>query len=86
MTEVADRPARVLRHAQQRLDLLEARLSAVDPVQALQRGYSITTTADGQLVRSSDDVAVGTELITRLAKGTVSSTVSRVGHHPPDQD
>lgn len=73
---VTERPTRLLRSESRRLDLLEARLSAVDPVQALQRGYSITTTASGRLVRSSDQISAGDELTTRLASGTVQSTVS----------
>ena len=75
-THVAERPGRVLREQTSRLALLEAKLSAVDPSQALQRGYSITTTTTGQLVRSADQVPPGTELITRLAVGTVTSTVT----------
>lgn len=70
------RPVQVLRTHQSRLDLLEARLSAVDPAQALDRGYSITTTRSGQLVRRPDQVPIGSEIITRLAGGMVRSTVT----------
>ena len=73
-----ERPGRMFRNEANRLDLLEARLSAVDPVQALRRGYSITTTSKGQLVRNADQVSVGAELTTRHATGTVISTVSVV--------
>ncbi len=83
---LVDRPGRILRNEHSRLDLLEARLSAVDPAQALQRGYSITTTSSGQLVRNADDVAIGTELTTRLAAGTVISTVTEVGRTTTIQD
>ena len=64
------------RTAVQRIDLLEARLSAVDPAQALRRGWSITTTANGRLIRSVDDIAINDDLITRVADGTVHSTVT----------
>jgi len=74
--ELAERPTRLLRNESQRLELLEAKLSAVDPAQALTRGYSITTTAAGRLVRSSDHVEIGEELTTRLAHGMVRSTVT----------
>lgn len=73
---ITERPERVVRDQTNRLDLLEAKLSAVDPHQALQRGYSITTTTTGELVRRSDQVQPGTELTTRLAVGTVISTVT----------
>ena len=73
---LAQRPARALHEQTSRLALLEAKLSAVDPKQALQRGYSITTTTDGRLVRQADHVSLGTELVTHLAHGTVTSTVT----------
>ena len=69
-------PSRLLRGQSQRLDLLDARLGAVDPVQALRRGYSITTTDDGTLVRSASDAPAGTVLVTRVADGTLTSTVT----------
>ncbi len=68
------------RTAQQRVDLLEARLSAVDPAQAMRRGWSITTTVDGRLIRSIDDISTTDDLITRLADGTVHSAVTE--RHP----
>ena len=73
---LAERPERIVREQTSRLELLEAKLSAVDPGQALQRGYSITTTTSGQLVRRADQVQAGTELVTHLAVGTVMSTVT----------
>lgn len=81
-----ERPGRMLRNENNHLDLLEARLSAVDPVQALQRGYSITMTAAGQLVRSADQVGIGAELRTRLATGTVTSVVSAIDPTTPTQE
>ena len=57
------------------LDLLGARASALDPVTALSRGWSITRTADGALVRRAAGLAPGTQLRTTLADGTVDSTV-----------
>jgi len=77
-SQLSERGRRQLRAERQRLELLDARLSAVDPAQALRRGYSITTTTAGQLVRKASDVRVGAELITRLAEGSVESTVSAV--------
>lgn len=73
---LTERPTRTLQSKNYRLDLLEAKLSAVDPRQALQRGYSITTTADGQLVRSAEQLMAGIELVTRLAVGMVTSTIT----------
>jgi exodeoxyribonuclease VII large subunit len=57
------------------LDVLAARAAAVDPARALARGWSITRTTDGALVRSATGLAPGTALRTTLADGTVASTV-----------
>lgn len=60
------------------LDVLAARASAADPATALGRGWSITRTTDGELVRRAADLAAGTVLLTTLADGTVTSTVRAV--------
>jgi exodeoxyribonuclease VII large subunit len=57
------------------VDLLAARTAAVDPARALARGWSLTRTIDGRLVRRPADVAPGDRLVTVLAGGTVTSTV-----------
>jgi exodeoxyribonuclease VII large subunit len=53
-------------------------LAAYDVERQLERGYSLTVAADGALVRSAGHVAPGQEIVTRLADGTVRSTVSGV--------
>lgn len=58
------------------LDTIGARLRAHDPGHALARGWTITTTVDGQPVRSVTDLAAGAELVTRFATGTVTSKVT----------
>jgi exodeoxyribonuclease VII large subunit len=50
-------------------------LTAYDIDRQLERGYSLTLTASGELVRSAVGLAVGSELVTRFADG---SAVSRV--------
>lgn len=54
---------------------LDGRLTALSPLAVLDRGYSLTFTATGQLVRERSAVAIGGTLKTRLARGTVTSTV-----------
>ena len=54
------------------------------PRVALARGWSITRTGDGRVLRSIDDAAPGEELVTTLADGTVrSTTVSATPAAPP---
>ncbi len=68
-------PTRMLERAQNQLDTASIRLSALDPEAALRRGWTITRTSDGDLVRSSADVDIDTELTTRTANGTITSRV-----------
>jgi exodeoxyribonuclease VII large subunit len=55
---------------------LNGRLSALSPLAVLERGYSLTFTRAGQLVRESSGVSQGETLKTRLARGIVTSTVT----------
>ena len=75
-----------LRRAGAELAGAGAHLSALDPARALARGWSITRTTTGSVVRRSTDVGPGDTLVTTLADGTVTSTVSPVptGEDPPD--
>ncbi|MCU1371476.1 MAG: xseA [Ilumatobacteraceae bacterium] len=76
---VGDRARRALAVAERDLDGVAARTRAHDPQLALARGWSITTTADGTLVRSPVDAPPGTTLVTRVADGQVTSTVTDTG-------
>jgi exodeoxyribonuclease VII large subunit len=66
---------RVLERADDGLTARAARAAVHDPAAALARGWSITRTAEGRLVRSVTDVAPGTALVTTVADGTIGSTV-----------
>ncbi len=69
---------RALTTAQHHLDLVAARIATVDPRLVLERGWSITTTADGRLVRHVADIAAGDLVTTRLRDGRLTSTVRDV--------
>lgn len=64
-----------LQREQSAMQLLTQRLSALDPAQLLRRGYSLTFTADGRLIKSPTDVQPGDIVNTRLANGTLQSVV-----------
>jgi exodeoxyribonuclease VII large subunit len=55
---------------------LAALLHAVDPTAVLDRGYSITTRADGTVVRAPRDVRSGDRVRTRVAGGELDSVVT----------
>jgi exodeoxyribonuclease VII large subunit len=60
------------------LDVLAARVDAADPARALARGWSLTRTADGRLVRRAGDLTAGEDIVTTFASGTARSTVSDI--------
>jgi exodeoxyribonuclease VII large subunit len=60
-----------------RLAALNRELVLASPMHVLQRGYSVTTRADGSLVRAAAELAPGDIINTRLADGAARSTVNR---------
>ena len=64
-----------MQRAESRLQKAEAQLKAYSPYGVLERGYSLTTAADGSVVRDAKTVKAGDRLTTRLAKGVVESEV-----------
>lgn len=58
-----------------RLDTLAARARVHDPAAALARGWSITRTESGEVVRSAASLASGTRVVTQLGDGSVTSVV-----------
>lgn len=72
------RPPRTLAIEQRHIESLAARVALLDPVNLLARGWSITTTADGRLVRRPDDAPPGSMVHTRVAGGRLTSRVTEV--------
>jgi exodeoxyribonuclease VII large subunit len=72
------RPKLVLERAQQRIEMNKTSLRLLDPATVLAKGWSITRTSSGAIVRSVSDVAQGDTLVTTLIDGQVTSTVEEV--------
>jgi exodeoxyribonuclease VII large subunit len=72
---LATRVPQLLAAEERHLHGIEARVRALDPVNVLARGWSITRGPDGTIVRSPGDVAAGDVLTTELAGGAVRSRV-----------
>ena len=70
---LSSRPPLVLAAEERHVASIEARVRALDPVNVLARGWSITRAADGRIVRSPGDVAAGEILTTQLANGSLRS-------------
>jgi exodeoxyribonuclease VII large subunit len=68
--------------AKHRLDRLADRLDSrnevmrhLGPDSVLSRGFSYTTTSDGRVLTDPEQAIAGEKIVTRLAKGTLHSTV-----------
>jgi len=64
-----------LRGEQARVNAGTARLRALDPRRVLERGYTITRTADGRVVRAAAEVAPDDLVVTETADGALRSRV-----------
>src|SRR6185503_18223228 len=58
-----------------RLDVAHKTIASLDPTAVLGRGYSITRSAGGALLRDASKASVGERIVTTLAKGTLESEV-----------
>jgi exodeoxyribonuclease VII large subunit len=65
--------------ATERLAAVAGQLDTLSPLNVLRRGYSLTRTADGRVVRAAAEVKPGDRLVTRVADGEI---VSRVESSP----
>ena len=75
---------RHLDQGREQLASLSRNLNAVSPLAVLARGFSISLTESSQVVRQTTDVAPGQTLVTRLADGTVYSSVTETHPNPND--
>ena len=60
-----------------RLELLNQRILALDPQRILDRGYSLTL-HQGKTVKNASVLKAGDKIETRLAEGTITSTVEHI--------
>ncbi|MCW2486166.1 exodeoxyribonuclease VII large subunit [Candidatus Symbiopectobacterium sp. NZEC127] len=69
---------RQLSENKQRLGEVCSHLEGVSPLKTLARGYNVTTTLSGQVLRATAQAAPGDTLKTRLQDGWVESQVTQV--------
>ncbi len=60
-----------------RLEGLEQRLHALDPLAVLKRGYAIVSKADGEYVYSAEEISCGSRLTIRFDDGTVEAIADK---------
>lgn len=76
---------RLVESSAARLNSMNARLHSLSPLAVLDRGYALVLSANGELIRSTAQIAPGHQLTTRLADGSfvsrVESTALESSHH-----
>jgi exodeoxyribonuclease VII large subunit len=77
---------RGIRDPARALDGVEARVRALDPRRVLERGYTITRTADGTIVRAAVAVSSGDVVVTETGDGKVQSRVEGVSDAGGEDD
>lgn len=58
-----------------RIELLAISLKSRNPQEILQQGYTISTSQDGSIIRSSKNLKKGEKMTTHFSDGTICSTV-----------
>ena len=71
-----------LKNASLRLSAAASRLQTLSPLAVLSRGYSVVTTGDGAVVRSSKQLTFAQKVSMRFHQG--SATASVTSHAPPE--
>ncbi len=69
---------RRLEQANQHCHLLQQKLATLDPQAVLQRGYAVAREEDGNIVRSSAELALDQELLIQLGQGRVKVKVIEI--------
>ena len=64
-----------LRRFGERTDAKAQMLKLLGPESVLSRGFSYTTDTSGRVLTDASEVKSGDEIVTRLAKGTIRSSV-----------
>jgi exodeoxyribonuclease VII large subunit len=67
---------------QHRLQMLAARLRALDPQRVVERGFSVVQTAAGDVVRDPRGLAIGQTLRLRMARGSAEVVLASVRIEP----
>ncbi|MHC3248434.1 exodeoxyribonuclease VII large subunit, partial [Salmonella enterica] len=67
-----------LSEQRERFGNMVTHLEAVSPLATLARGYSVSTTADGNVLKKVKQLNVGDTITTRLKDGWVTSEVTTI--------
>lgn len=67
-----------LQGVKQSIELLQEKITGMNPEAILSRGYSITYNANGKVVKNVQETSVGESLVVRLHQGKISTEVKNI--------
>jgi exodeoxyribonuclease VII large subunit len=76
VTNMHDRLGGAIKQSTEQVRRLMSTITALSPQNTLARGYSLTTTIDGKVVKSAKTLTIGVSIHTHFAEGEISSTVT----------
>jgi len=76
--QLREKTGQFLEQTKTGLDILGARLLALDPYAPLQRGYSLVSKEDGSFVRDAKDMHPGERIHILLAKGRITARAEEI--------
>jgi len=68
----------LLNNKKQQLAALSRTMHAISPLETLSRGYAIASDSNGNTISEYNQIKVGDQLNTRLHKGSLQSTVTKI--------
>ncbi|KIE91667.1 exodeoxyribonuclease VII large subunit [Actinobacillus pleuropneumoniae] len=63
---------------QQAFQELCTRIDGLSPLKILARGYSVAQTSKGEILRSTENLKVGTQITTKLSQGEIVSEIIKI--------
>jgi len=70
--------SRTLQQATGKLEVLQQKLSALNPAAVLQRGYAAVKQSDGTIIRTTEGLQLGEELTVRLSRGVLRVNIVEI--------
>lgn len=72
-TGIVAQSRKFLTDKKSKLDFIESQIKLLDPQKFLSKGWSITHTENGELVKDPKDIAADTVIVTQVSKGKIKS-------------
>lgn len=80
MRQLANYLKTCIKHKRQEFQVCVGRLNALSPLAILERGYSLTLTEQGEIIKETKRLREGMPIVTRLRRGRIHSKITKIQH------